>query len=263
MFIIALLVSTLLNVLVVIIIGWARSLRGLLKDTPREEALATTTIRLERRTIPKPESPATQPKTATQPHEHISPPQQQPLQTPLPQTPAPRRVLAQEAPTAPPQTDRTPTPQTKTAQQPTLQQQLDKQQQQYEKTVAQIHAENHALSVATIPPATPEAKVVSSFDESGQRDYFRGGHGILDPVKSWRVDAAHTCYYAEYSFRYNSGATEEGVVPWPICYPNNDDEFKKPPHSMELPTPQPGFSSNQFMTPLIKYYYNHKTGPPP
>ena len=259
----ALLLSLLAHFVILPLLFWSIAVQLPKEITPPEERVTSTMVTISSRTIPKPMQPAAQSNAPVTPQRQQETQPDQPIrQTPVPETPAPRHELSHDSPTAPPQAPQRPNVQPTSAQK-TLQQQLNEQQQQYARVAARLSQENRTVSIATIAPSTPSARYVNDFNESGTRDAFRGGNGLLFPERSWHPDPAHTCYYASYSFRYNSGASEEGVVPWPLCYPINNDEFKKPPHPMELETPAPGFTTDRFLTPLLKYYYNHKQGTPP
>jgi hypothetical protein len=139
-----------------------------------------------------------------------------------------------------------------------LQQQIAVQQQAFQKEVAELHKKSAPLSVATMAPAQPSSYHRSAFDAPGKlsRDT---AHAILFPLSHWMEDGL-SCYKTRYIAEFSTGATEEGLVPWPVCVPPTDDRFAKFPTGgvpMQIPYPQPGYvlPPNTFLSPFLKLIY--------
>ncbi|MEO6913306.1 MAG: hypothetical protein ABI182_04725 [Candidatus Baltobacteraceae bacterium] len=142
---------------------------------------------------------------------------------------------------------------------------LAQQEQQFAKTIAQARAANNPLSV---PPslATPASAHLSRVDFEGQNGSFQGGHGLLTPIQHW-TDGSNHCSRVHYELEYYSGGSEDGNVPWPICYPGNRDPFQLPPHQMALPSPMPDYvlPPDAQLEPYLKKYFPNRfpdAGPP-
>ncbi|MDQ2680471.1 MAG: hypothetical protein M3Y21_05535 [Candidatus Eremiobacteraeota bacterium] len=142
---------------------------------------------------------------------------------------------------------------------------IARQEQQFAKTIAQARTANNPLSVAP-EVATPAAVHHSQINFEGQSGEFQGGHGVLIPIQHW-IDGDNHCYRVHYELEYYSGGSEEGNVPWPICYPARRDPFEQPPHQMPLPPPMPDYvlPPDAELEPYLKKYFPNRypnAGPP-
>lgn len=48
-----------------------------------------------------------------------------------------------------------------------------------------------------------------------------------------------SCYYVHYYAQYSGGGSEEGNIPWPLCYPVDHDAMLPLDRSHRLPIPSP------------------------
>lgn len=244
----AFLLSMLFHAVLLPLLLWLFSFSTLIRPPHghRGEALiiSSTSQKVERRPVPRPRSV---PLAAS--HARI-----------VRSIPRQLHVLARESANAPPQPSRT--QRAPTAAQRFIQR-LAQEQVAYSQEVTTLNAADNPKSIATLPPRSSASYMKSYFDESGSSDIF-AGHGLLIPLKHW-FDGDRSCYYVRYTFEYPNGGSEEGNVPWPICYPRNADPMQEPPHPIDLPTPMPGFrvASGTYLTPLLKFYYDHFQGKPP
>jgi hypothetical protein len=233
----AILLSTALHAFLVPIALWAFAEKLLFIPASHREServVASTAIRLEPRPVPHRQGAPSQPAAP------VAPPEQQPS---LPQPPQPATVLSvvpTPRPTPKPTPTGSPVPR-KQASTP-LQQQIAAQQQAFQQEVAQLHKRNDPLSVATVAPQPPAAFHRSAFDVSGNRS-LESAQALLFPTEHW-IAGSMSCYYTRYAAQFSNGATEEGLVPWPVCYPRNHDriaEFPYPGVRLPIPYPQPGY----------------------
>lgn len=220
----------------------------------RETVVASTAVRIEQRPVPQPrvqERPQPRPVHPPAPRPHTA------------QRAAPpavlRHELAREMPAASPQ----PAPQTPPpTQAPTLQQQIAQQERTFSQEIAQLHARNNPLSLATKAPAPPAAYRRTYFDVAGNRDEDAVQVEVI-PLKHWYAGAT-ICYYARYVAQYTHGGSEEGTIPWPVCYPVNDDHIANPPfvHDIPVPEPPPGYvlPPGTYLTPLLSRIYANRAG---
>ena len=251
--------SLLANVLV-----WSLSLHhwSFLRAQPvrpqdRELIVSSTSLRIEHRDKPQPQN---------NPHRVTAPPPRpqrqtvQPRQQPVrPRQPEARpREIAREIPNATPVPVAAPRKQS----QSTLAQQLAQQQQAFSREVAQLHAQNNPLSVATITPQAPSSYHKSYVDVSGKDR--NGVQAILIPIKHW-FDGALSCYYVHYDAQFSNGGSETGDIPWPVCYPRDDDKMLPLDrmHSLPVPAPQPGYAlpAGTYITPFLRNVYNSRDNP--
>ena len=124
--------------------------------------------------------------------------------------------------------------------------------------VAQLNQRNDPHAIPTIDPASAESPSKAySFDASHSSNGSAHGNGIITPMRSWR-ERGLDCYYARYEYTYASGASEEGTIPWPVCYDPVSDPFHEPPHPMPFPLPQAGYElpPGTEMPPLEKKVYD-------
>jgi hypothetical protein len=231
---------------------WAKNV-ALAPQAPREWVIASTAVRIERRTVPRPLARPAAP-----------PPQRQvPTQTAA-QQPAPpaaaRRELAHAAPTAPPQAPERPT--ARPAPQ-SLAQQLAQQEQQFAQEVARLNRGDNPLSIAPQSHESPSTYRRTYFDVPGHTAR-EAVQAILFPLRHWRSGQA-ICYYVRYVAQFETGSNEQGVIPWPVCYPAGADAIAHPsyPHSVPMPVPQPDYvlPPGTYLTPLLQSIYNARTRP--
>ncbi len=219
----------------------------------RELVVTSTAVRIERRPVPQPQRPIARPQV-----QHVPRP-------PQPQRAAPPRPafheLAKLEPTASPQ----PTPQ-KTPLRPketTLQQQIAEQERVYSQEVAQLNHQNNPLSIAT-PAHEPAASYRRSYFDAPGRAQRNVVQAVLTPLRHW-YERGMSCYYARYDAEYATGGNEEGVIPWPVCYPQYDDRMAHPPypHALPIPVPQADYvlPSGTYLTPLLRAVYNLRGNP--
>jgi hypothetical protein len=107
-------------------------------------------------------------------------------------------------------------------------------------------------------PASAESSSKSySFDASHSNRGDAHGNGIITPMRSWQ-ERGLDCCYARYEYTYAGGASEEGTIPWPVCFDPVSDPFHEPPHPMPFPLPQAGYSlpPGSELPPLEKQVYD-------
>jgi len=162
----------------------------------------------------------------------------------------PRPELAKQAPEASPQPSAAP------ERPESFARQLARQQAQFAKTAQRLHAQNDPLSVATPngPPATIHRQFINEMGQNHQTTYF----AFLTPNKHW-FDGAWSCYYVDYAMSTNTGGTEDGSIPWPVCYPRNHDAMLPldRPHNLPVPLPPRGYAAPAgfYMAPFLKSIY--------
>ncbi len=82
---------------------------------------------------------------------------------------------------------------------------------------------------------------------------------MLTPLKHWLAGDL-SCYYAQYDAQFSGGGSEQGVIPWPVCYPRNADAMIHPayPHDLPVPFPPPGYvlPAGKYLTPLLEGLYD-------
>lgn len=185
----------------------------------------------------------------------------QPVKQPVPAREQPKTV-AQQEPQAParPEPVRHPAQRRELSrpQRPDLAAQLAADNRAYERTVAQLKAQDNPLAGDAIPSAAPAAPKRYTLNLSGK---FGQPHpeGVLYPLKRW-TDGAYVYYYVRYTAEYADGSTEEGEVPWPIRFPLHADPFARGIHEMPLPGPPEGYLAPDgiAMTPLVQNCYDHR-----
>jgi hypothetical protein len=160
-----------------------------------------------------------------------------------------RRELAKIAYNAPPSAQR---PEQLTRQQ------LESQTQSFEQTIAQARAANDPVAGAATDSTTPAAPKHYALNINGTFAKPQP-EGILYPLKRW-VDGGYVYYYVRYTAQYADGATETGIVPWPIRFPIGADPFERDRHRMPLPGPMSDYvaSADTEMEPLVKNCYDHR-----
>jgi hypothetical protein len=221
------------------------------RQPEREMIVASTAVRIEKRSVPQPRSPLPQPRPIRAQRQL---PQPRRVQAARPA--APRHELARSAPSAPPQ-PKVQKPQPHHAQS-SLQQQIAQQERTFSQEVAQLNQRNNPLSIATSAPRPPTTYRRSFFDVPGrlQRDAVQA---VLIPLSHWYTHGL-SCYYTRYVAQFTNGGNEQGTIPWPVCYPANDDRMAHPPypHALPIPVPQPDYvlPAGTYLTPLLRSVYD-------
>jgi hypothetical protein len=135
---------------------------------------------------------------------------------------------------------------------------IQRDREAFANEVAQLNHGNDPHAIPTIDPASAESASKSySFDAGRSSNGDAHGNGIITPMRSWH-ERGLDCYYARYDYTYPSGASEEGTIPWPVCYDPGSDPFHEPPHPMPFPLPQAGYAlpPGTEMPPLEKQVYD-------
>lgn len=233
---------------------WAAGLRlPILRAHPQrpELVLSATVVRLERRPVPAPRTRAAAPAPP-----RVAPRRPAPALAPVP-TPMPRE-LARIVPSAPPQ----PTPPPASPQPPSQPaQSLLTQERTYAREVARLNRSNNPLSIATPAAQPPAAYHRSAFDAPGKLARSNDAQALLLPVRHWFVDGL-SCYYTRYVAEFSNGASERGLIPWPVCYPQDDDRIAALPypHPLPIPYPQPGYvlPPGTYLSQFLRSIYLHQ-----
>jgi hypothetical protein len=244
----ALLASLFLHFVVGPLLAWLFilfTLRLLHPNRPPELARSSTAITIEQRTLQRlqnqPLHHAAAAKSAT------------PTQPTSVQAPPPRHELTRARPQAPTQA-------APTHARPSFGQQLAKQQQQFAEEVHRLHQENNPLAIGTSAP-NPASYRHTDIDASGTYTQMERDYAWLRPVRHW-FSGGMSCYYTTYEMSSSFGGTEDGTIPWPICYPRNDDRMLPLDRSHELPVPvpPPGFTlaKGTYLTPFLQKIFDRR-----
>jgi hypothetical protein len=233
------------------------------KPPQREMVTASTAVRIEREPVPVPRTVASnRAATATK----AAPAQRaaQPVR-PAPQPATPRHELARELPQTTPQPQPTADHPAGVPAQPAktdFQQQLTAQEQRFAQEAQQFRSQNNPLSLAPQKHQLAATFHRSYFDVPGHVDKQPVEMELI-PLKHWYTGAT-ICYYARYVAQFATGAGEDGTIPWPVCYPVNDDRIANPPyvHDVPLPLPPSGYvlPSGTYLTPLLARIYAGREG---
>jgi hypothetical protein len=132
--------------------------------------------------------------------------------------------------------------------------QTQRDEQKFEKVIAQAKTEGNPLSVSPAPAAASKRYAL---DFKGKDNPLQTGEGILYPRKSYK-EGAETCYYVDYTMVFSDGARDEGRVPWPICYLPKADPFVNDYQHFPLPSPRPGYvlpPSELPLNPTLRPYF--------
>ncbi len=135
---------------------------------------------------------------------------------------------------------------------------IERDRTAFAQEVAQLNQRNDPHAIPTIDPASAESGSKSySFDAARYNNGESHGNGLIFPVRGWH-ERGLDCYYARYEYTYPSGASEEGSIPWPVCYEPATDPFHEPPHPMPFPLPEAGYTlpPGTIMPPLEREAYN-------
>lgn len=230
--------------------SWSRSVAQSAQPRQREWVVSSTAIRIEKRTVPMP-------RAVPVPRHQPVPPQPQALPvTPAQAAPSARAEVAKPAPTAPPQAE---SKREGTA--ASFEQQLAQQQQNFSQEVARLRAQNNPLSIAQKTQSQPETYRRTYFDVPGHQER-NVVQALLFPLRHWYA-SGQSCYYVRYVAQFSKGGSEDGVIPWPVCYPANDDIMANPPYPHDLPIPVPQrdyvLPSGTYLTPLLKSIYDRRS----
>ena len=250
----ATLLSVAIHALLVPIAAWLGSIAlpaVMPKHLERETVVTSTAVRIERRPVPRPRVRAKPPAGPARPRT-------QPRVAQPPQPPASRpHELAREVPSAAPQPTQEPTPNRPS----TLAQRIAQQERAFSQEIAQLRARDNPLSLATKAPAPAAAYHRNYFDVPG-RNQADAVEVQLIPLRQWYT-AAEVCYSARYVAQYLHGGNEEGVIPWPVCYPIDDDKIAHPPfvHNVPMPIPPPDYvlPPGTYLTPLLARIYANRS----
>lgn len=236
--------------------SWSRSLLISQRPPQHEWVVSSTAVRIERRTVPQRRS------MPTPPQPRPVPPQPQPVpprpqRQPKPARPAaPRQEIARAAPTAPPQPEKRP----QRAAEPSLESQLQQQEQTFSQEVAKLRAQDNPLSIAA-PHEPPAAAYRRTYFDVPGHQHREEVEALLIPMRHW-LASNMSCYYVRYVAQFTSGGSEDGVIPWPVCYPANDDAMANPPYPHDLPIPIPQrdyvLPSGTYLTPLLRSIYDRR-----
>jgi hypothetical protein len=252
----ATLLSVAIHALVIPLAAWLASINLTLvtaRPPERETVVASTAVRIERRPMPQPRvrvlPPSAPARSATRPRveQRAAPAAARPPE------------LARESPSAVPQ----PTPQEIRRNEPaTLEQQIAQQERAFSQEIARLRARDNPLSLATRAPAPPAVYHRTYFDVPGHRDVDAVQVQLI-PLRHWYTSAT-ICYYTRYVAQYTHGGTEDGTIPWPVCYPVNDDKIAHPPfvHDVPIPIPPPDYvlPAGTYLTPLLARIYAKRAG---
>ncbi len=144
---------------------------------------------------------------------------------------------------------------------PSLAQQIAQQERAFSQEIAQLRARDNPLSLATKAPAPPAAYHRTYFDLPGHREVDAVEVQLI-PLRRWYTAGA-VCYDARYVAQYMHGGNEEGVIPWPVCYPIDDDKIAHPPfvHNVPMPIPPRDYvlPPGTYLTPLLARIYANRS----
>ena len=244
----ALLTSALLNLLLWPFLVWLFGTKLVfVPPNPQREQfiVSSSAVRIEHTVVP-------QPKSAPQ----RSVPKRQPKQPVVehklePKPPVEHHELAREMPNAPPQ----PPPR-----QSSLVQQIAKDEREFTQESKTLNAANNPMSIATMAPQPPSTYHRSYMDLSG-KDRQEQVFAVLTVREKFQT-ANLDCYYVRYDAQFSGGGTDDGTIPWPVCYPKDHDAMLPldHPHSLPVPAPQPGYvlPPGTVLSPLLQEIYDRK-----
>jgi hypothetical protein len=215
----ALLASLCVNVLAWIIALWLTNVHLVLpqpKIQEREYQVSSSSITLSHRTVPKPVQRVVPPAPV------------QPEQRP--------RVAVAPAKARP----ETPRPVATNAEHPlSVAEAMQEQQQTLDKAAQAMHDARAPLSIVTMEPRPPSSAHETYADINGV-DLREHVEAILLPSGQHRVGNGMSCYYnVHYSAEWSGGGSEEGTIPWPVCYPADHDAMLPLNKVHDLPIPRP------------------------
>ena len=248
----SLFVSVLLNLAIwATITGrWGAVLRDVEHTPPeREFVISSSAILIARKPVPVPRharslqrQPPTQ-RSAQPRHAAV-----------VPQPNAQPTEIARIVPNATPQPRSAP----RVERPQTLAQQLAQQEQQFAREAQRLN-QTSPLSIATPSNFKPATFHKDYMDLNG-KDRRESVTALLMPLpgEHWYANGM-SCYYVHYTAQFSGGGTEDGNIPWPVCYPANQDAMLPMDHPHELPVPAPpvGFTlpSSATLGPLLREIY--------
>jgi hypothetical protein len=240
----SLLVSGFANLMAWMLLAWVIALRTHVIVTMQQQAAEVITVTSSSLNIAK----------GGQPARARSKPQQAPRRV-IPQPQAQPTELARITPNG------TPVPRSAPRKQQagSLAEQLAQQQVAFQHEADQLNAQSTALAIATIDPnQAGNAHQPFQMEVSGLPGEPRRGEGTIDPTRQW-FEGGLDCYYAQYMYHYPDGHTEDGQIPWQMCFPRRSDPFLRGRHSMPMPLPMPGYRlpAGVALTPLEQETYDY------
>lgn len=234
-----------------VLVWWSNAMLAIVPphESEREYVVSSSTARIEHRSVPLPRSrvaPAQQPVHVAEQRPRV---QRRPVTKP--------HEIAHIVRNAPPE------PHPQRSANPTLAQQLAAQEEQFAREAQRLHAQNAPLSAATISPEAASAMRKQYYNLSGQYDR-EGVQAVLTPVKHW-YDGDQSCYYVRYDAQFSGGGSEDGTIPWPVCYPRTADRMLPldRTHALPIPYPPPGYTlpARAYVTPLLRGIYDKRPNP--
>ncbi len=220
---------------------------------PPEIVAFSSTIRIEKRIIPR-----VHPNVPTP--NRVNTPQQQPQHQSPAKTVLPKHELSVRRPHASPQ------PREQSSPHPSsLAQRIARDEHALARESTRLQAANDPL--ADVRKAQAPATIKRTmFDASGQAQ--DNVEAYLFPLQHW-FDGSLSCYYVQYNAQFSSGGSERGTIPWPVCYPKTHDAIaianaisEKTGRTVPLPIPVPQATytlpTGTYLTPLLKDIYAHR-----
>ena len=221
--------------------------------TPRDVLALSTSIQIEPRVVPNaPTQPHRQTQATQRPAQPLQP-QRASAPAPRPEPrPVPRHEIARVVPSAAPQAPGTPQ---RGGQPTTLSQRLAAEQAAFAREVARLHEQSKPLAMTTAAPS-PAAPRHYAMDLNGSQR-TEDGNGVVTPIREWEVNGLH-CYYGHLAYQVADGGREDEDIPWPFCYPANNDQMAMSPHLIPVPTPVPGYvlPPSSAIGPVLKRVYD-------
>ncbi len=257
--VLSLVASVVMNLIAWMLVIWVSAVHLHLRPVSAQHELivSSSSIRLERRTVPQP--PSAQHRQQRAPTQHAATPKQQ-------QQPRRPRVAPPKPPARPAELARltpagTPVPPAQRVRHDpaSLAEQLAQQQQMFAREAQQLNS-SHSISIATNPPLPASAYHEAPIDVSGREEQRESVEALLEPLphQHW-IARGMSCYYVHYFAQYSGGGTEDGNIPWPVCYPADHDAMLPLDRTHRLPIPSPpiGYKLPPDVTlaPLLRAIY--------
>lgn len=239
-------VSVGVNLLLWVLLTGGAFMHLVLPPAPKHELFTVTSssFTISHENHPVAAQPQMQPRPVppVQPRQVQAQPQpQQPVhREERPQPTAQPPELAREMPHAPAQSRREP-PHTA---QSSVAQELAQQQLAFSREAQQLNAQRAPLSVATADPRIRDSAAKQFQMNFSGADMQGQGEGILIPAPDDRpflTSNGYRCHHLYYYYQYATGAIEHGDIPWPACYPANNDPFPGRRRNLPFPLPPLGY----------------------
>ncbi|MBV8637940.1 MAG: hypothetical protein JO322_07615 [Candidatus Eremiobacteraeota bacterium] len=256
--VLSLVASVVINLLAWMLVIWGSAIQLHLRPAIEKPELivSSSSIRIEHRTVPQPRSAQQQQLTRPQ---HASTPKRQ--QAPKQERVAPAQPEARPTELARLTPTGTPVPPAQRAKHEpaSLAAQLAQQEQMFAREAQQLNA-SHSISIATNPPLPPSAYHEAPIDVSGREEQRESVEALLEPLpgQHW-IKNGMSCYYVHYYAQYSGGGTEDGNIPWPLCYPADHDAMLplNKTHRLPIPSPPAGYQlpPNVTLQPLLRMIY--------